>query len=204
MQTRRQLLQRTVGLPLAMCLRPTPGQSTIGIISEPNCLSQESAEGFRALPPSVSARDVVVLCGISRLNIRRVFELRDRVLRGAWVIWENSPFARQKQILEDAFGISTQDQNLVSPDRIYISYKWPVPILTRTFSAITPVSCAPAQVVARYGSIPVAMKRRLGRGGVVFLGSMLGPNLRAGEREAQQIAAAIFSGITSAGTSTEA
>lgn len=205
MQTRRQLLQQTVALPLAMCLRATPQQSTIEIISEPNCLSQESAEGFRTLLASSTASDITILCGISRrLNSHRMFELRNRALRGAWIIWENSPFVHQKQILEDAFGIATQDRKLISSDRLYISYNWPVPALTRTFSAIIPVSCAPAEVVARYGHVPIAMKRRLGRGGILFLGSMLGPNLRAEEREAKQIAEAIFSRITSAGTSTEA
>jgi hypothetical protein len=204
MQTRRQLLQQTVALPFAMCLRATPAQSTVEIISEPNCLSQESAEGFRALLASITASDITIVCGISRLNSHRVFELRERALRGAWIIWENPPFAPYERILEGAFGIATRDRKLISSDRLYISYTWPVPALTRTFSAITPVSCAPAEVVARYGNVPVVMKRHLGRGGIVFLGSMLGPNLRAEEREAKQIATAIFSGITSAGTSTEA
>jgi hypothetical protein len=204
MQTRRQLLQQTVAFPLAMCLRATPQRTAIEIISEPNCLSQESAQGFRALLASIPAIDVILVCGISRLNSRRMFELRDRALRGAWIIWESSPFAHQPQILEDVSGITTQNQTLVSLDRLYVSYTWPVPALTRTFFAITPVFCAPAEVVARYGNVPVAMKRRLGRGGIVFLGSMLGPNLGAEEREAKQIATAIFSGIASAGTSTEA
>jgi hypothetical protein len=204
MLTRRQLLEQTFAVPLAMSLRATVQPSRIEIISEPNCLSQESAEGFRAVLASIAASDVILLCGVSCPNGHRTFELRHRALRGAWVIWENSPFAHQKEMLEDAFGIATEDRQPVSPDRLYVSYNCPVHTLTRALSAITPVSCAPGEIVARYGNVPVAMKRPLGRGGIVFLGSMLGPNLRAEEREAKQIATAIFSGIASAGTSIEA
>jgi hypothetical protein len=204
MQTRRELLQRIVAVPLASCLRAAPQRPAIEIISEPNCLSRESAEGFRNLLASIPASDFVLLCGITCLNRRRSLELRKRAVRGAWIIWENSPFAHRARVLEDAFGIAAGDLQFISPESLYVTYHWPVPKLTRTFSAITPVSCAPAEVIASYGNVPVGMKRYLGRGGVVFLGSMLGPNLRAGEPEAIEIAAAIFSGITSAGTSIEA
>lgn len=51
-----------------------------------------------------------------------------------------------------------------------------------------PVRCSQAEVVAFYGDTPVAMRRAIGRGGLVVLGSMLGPSLRAEDREARAIA----------------
>jgi hypothetical protein len=46
------------------------------------------------------------------------------------------------------------------------------------------------------------MKRRIGRGGIVFLGSMLGPNLHAEEPEAHRIATALLSIMSRAGRPT--
>ena len=140
------------------------------------------------------------------LTKARAIHLRQQVLGGSWIVLESSPLctASQRRTLHDVFGILLHEPIAVSSDHLYVRYNWPHVVLTRTFSAVIPISCSEKEVIAHYGRTPVAMKRPIGRGGIVFLGSMLGPNLRAEEREARKLAAAIFSRTTYAYTSTAA
>ena|SRR5579863_7046148 len=78
MQTRRQLLQQVLALPLVMPSRATAEPCEVEIISDSDCLSQESAEGFRSLQCSLG--QIIVLCGISALSRQRALELRNRAL----------------------------------------------------------------------------------------------------------------------------
>jgi len=168
------------------------------IISEPNCLSQESADGFRTLIAPGSS-NVILLCGVSAIDASLACRLRERALAGTWVIWESAliacearEFATQARILREVFGVNLMQPVALSPDQLrttgmFIHYRWPSAALTRSFSSVIPVACARAETIAWYGNTPVAMRRRFGSGGLVFLGSMLGPNLRAEEREAHAI-----------------
>lgn len=190
-------------IPFAMCAEARSAPAARQIISEPNCLSQESAEGFR---PLHRTSNVILLCGASTLGKSRALHLRKQALRGNWIVFESSPLCTRKQArtLHDVFGIALKEPFAASADHLFVHYRWPHAALTRTFSAVIPVSCSPTDAIAHYAGVPIAMKRRIGRGGIVFLGSMLGPNLRAEEPQARALAAAIFSGTISAGTSTAA
>lgn len=66
----------------------------------------------------------------------------------------------------------------------YIDYRWPVVTKVREFSRIIPVDCRSGETIAWFHKLPVAIKRRVGKGTLVFLGSPLGPHLLAGDREA--------------------
>lgn len=197
MQTRRELLELAISVPLGMRFRATSGRPSFEIISEPNCLSEESAGGFRLLLANRTThteRNTILLCGITALSKPRALNLRKRALGGSRILWENSPvttdaqgFAIQKQVLKEVFGIAIENPIPVSSDRLYVAFGWPVSVLTRTFSAVIPVACPSGEEIAQYRGIRVAIKRRLGRGEIVFLGSMLGPNLRAEERETIEV-----------------
>jgi hypothetical protein len=167
MHTRRQLLQRSIVLPFVMGAGHVSG---LEIICEPDCLSQESARGFSSVK-APSGRFVVV-CGAAALSR----ELLRRAFRGEWIIWESAP-RLSRSLAKGGF---------------YVHYSWPRREMTRSFLQPIPVACPDDEVIARHDATPVAMKRRYGRGGIVFLGSMLGPNLYAEEPEAQRIAAALF------------
>ncbi len=186
-------------LPIAAGFRSKPAPvPAIEIISEPNCLSQESADGFRGLTAPASLK-AVLLCGVSAINASLAHRLRERALAGAWIIWESAPlacdtreFAWQAGILREVFGAQISDPIVLSPDQLrnagmFVRYRWPCAALVRSFSAVIPVACRHTETIAWYGNTPVAMRRSFGRGGLVFLGSMLGPNLRAEEREAHAI-----------------
>lgn len=79
----------------------------------------------------------------------------------------------------------------------YIKYVWPQETRVRDFSRVIPASAEPGDVIGRVGPLPVALKRRMFKGGLIFLGSPLGPALGAGDLEARswlRLAAALCQG----------
>src|SRR5205807_8785254 len=74
----------------------------------------------------------------------------------------------------------------------YVDYVWPIPTKVRDFSRAVPVSVraslvttrSACEVIAWADGWPVAAKRKIGKGTLVFLGSPLGPALWSGDREA--------------------
>jgi hypothetical protein len=72
----------------------------------------------------------------------------------------------------------------IHPSVPYVSYVWPRETRVRDFSRAIPVSASDGDVIGNVGALPVALKRRFGRGTLIFLGSPLGPALRAGDPEA--------------------
>jgi hypothetical protein len=66
----------------------------------------------------------------------------------------------------------------------YVNYCWPRETKVRDFSRVIPVSASDGDVIGKVGGLPVALKRRMAKGTLVFLGSPLGPALRAGDSEA--------------------
>jgi hypothetical protein len=66
----------------------------------------------------------------------------------------------------------------------YVNYFWPRPTQVRDFSRAIPVSARAGDVIGQVGALPIAWKRHTGAGTLIFLGSPLGPALRAGDREA--------------------
>jgi hypothetical protein len=77
-------------------------------------------------------------------------------------------------------------KKLNSPESIpYVNYSWPRQTLVRDFSRVLPVSARAGDVIGRIGVLPIALKRRKSGGMLIFLGSPLGPALRAGDPEAR-------------------
>jgi hypothetical protein len=67
----------------------------------------------------------------------------------------------------------------------YINYLWPHETRVRDFSQVVPLSLGAGGVIGTLGTLPVALKRRVGKGTLIFLGSPMGPALRAGDPEAR-------------------
>lgn len=68
----------------------------------------------------------------------------------------------------------------------YVDYTWPRPAQVRDFSRVVPLGRQAGEVIARVDGLPVALKRSSRRGRLIFLGSPLGPALRAGDAEARR------------------
>jgi hypothetical protein len=69
----------------------------------------------------------------------------------------------------------------------YVDYSWPTAARVRDFSRVVPLGSEARadEIIARVDGLPVALMRRSGSGTLVFLGSPLGPALRAGDAEAR-------------------
>ena len=75
----------------------------------------------------------------------------------------------------------------------YIHYLWPVREKVRDFSRVTPISGEGLEIIGSTGHLPVAARR----GGLIFLGSPMGPALLAGDREAHSWFSALAAGCLS-------
>jgi hypothetical protein len=77
-------------------------------------------------------------------------------------------------------------KKLNSPESIpYVTYSWPRQTSVRDFSRVLPVSAKAGDVIGRVGVLPIALKTRTSGGMLIFLGSPLGPALRAGDPQAR-------------------
>jgi len=68
----------------------------------------------------------------------------------------------------------------------YVDYTWPNPAKVRDFSRMVPLARQPGEIIAWIEGVPVGLKRQIGRGTLIFLGSPLGPALWAGDAEARR------------------
>jgi hypothetical protein len=216
MHTRREFL---TGLALASLATRLPNPDRAAsrgaeIWPEDHCLSQESAIGFQRLlnldtasnfQGSIASRSLIIVPGTRGMSLARGDDLLQRIDDGTWVILESgvafssmAEAKHQADLLKRLF-----DLKLLPPVKVaesfvaaaYIEYAQPIYRLVRTFGAITPIDCEPTEIIARLGRHPVCARKRLGRGGLVFLGSMLGPGLFAEEREALAIGAALVANL---------
>lgn len=206
MPTRREILVSMLSTPMAAALVALPralASAQPEIISEPHCLSEESANGFRLLlqrnrqiPNGPSPR-LIIFPGTRQLSHETGRELLRQVIGGAWLILESglafvphNAAIGQIRVLRDVFGLELQAP-LVS-EGAYIEYVWPLRQLVRNFTMFTPVNCLRTERVAELAGVAVCAKRSFGKGGIIFLGSMLGPGLLAEEREAHEVGSAML------------
>lgn len=70
----------------------------------------------------------------------------------------------------------------------YVSYSWPSAVHVRDFSRVVPLGSATPdiEIIARADGLPVAVRRRVGSGALVFLCSPLGPTLLTGDAESRR------------------
>jgi hypothetical protein len=67
----------------------------------------------------------------------------------------------------------------------YVNYLWPQETNVRDFSRVIPVLAREGNVIGKVGALSVALKRRIAKGTLIFLGSPIGPALHAGDPEAR-------------------
>jgi hypothetical protein len=73
----------------------------------------------------------------------------------------------------------------------YVEYLWPIAVKVRDFSRVVPLVARRDEVIAWIDGLPVGLKRRVGFGTLIVLGSPLGPALWAGEVEARRLLSAV-------------
>jgi hypothetical protein len=118
---------------------------------------------------------------------------------GGWVILESAAgFAdprrcrAQQALLREQFGVSVEApvhlwaEEMRRGDVPYVDYVWPLATKVRDFSRVVPVARQQAGIIGWINGLPVALKRKVGRGTFIFLGSPLGPALWTGDAEAHR------------------
>lgn len=124
-------------------------------------------------------------------------EIRAHVESGSTVLYDSGAaflgpeeFAFHKRVIRSVFGLSlhhpvrlwdSADSLKQSP---YVDYHWPLFSKIRDFSRAIPIDSGADETIAWFHDIPVAARRRIGKGNLVYLGSALGPHLLSGDREA--------------------
>ena len=84
--------------------------------------------------------------------------------------------------------VSARSKRAIGHERIpYIAYRWPREAHVRDFSRVIPVSASSGHAIAHWGEIPVAWSKHVANGMLVFLGSPIGPALRARDSDAASL-----------------
>lgn len=184
------------------------------IVFDPNnSLARESARGFQAalerngrrfeLSDSMPAcrAEFIVLPFAAAFSRQQALGLHRQLASGCSVVLESgasfaSPgeIVRQRMIWERVFGVCTDFSSTrpAGDPTGYVHYRWPADARIRHFGEFMSLSAGDAEGIATYGGETVAIRRRIGRGSLLFLGSPLGPMLAAEDHQAAELAAGIF------------
>jgi hypothetical protein len=184
------------------CLLVDPG---------PASLLRESANGYAAalsalnisyhqtsIQSLVPARAMVVPVA-ANTEASSLTKVTEHLENGSVILYESGAaflgpkeFGFHKRVIRSVFGLSLHDPVRLwdSADSFkqspYVDYHWPVVTKVRDFSRIVRVDPGDGEIVAWFHDLPVAAKRRIGKGTLVFLGSPLGPHLLSADREASR------------------
>ena len=208
MFTRRELLASMAAAQFAGALSQEPKDPGFGIeiLEEPHTIAKESTRGFRLLS-GLSEGDcrqhIILAPGIRNIRAQTCAELLQRVRCGARLFFESGgcfssaqECADQADILNRAFGLGVlppiRTAEISGRSPTYVSYSWPEQKSVRSYHAITPLVCDKSEAIAHFHGHVVCARKTIGRGGVVYLGSMLGPALYAEDREAHVLGDALM------------
>jgi hypothetical protein len=131
------------------------------------CVLPESIAGFKTQVGDLR-HDVVVVPAVRALAGADKMMLARWLARGAIVLLEWMAGARVEQ---DAY----------FP---YVDYHWPVPAKIREFAPFKLTPAPEDEIIATFLGQPVGLRRRVGDGTLVTLGSPLGPLFLAGDPDA--------------------
>ncbi len=145
----------------------------------------------------------LIVVPASLLRRRSAEWLRQQARSGATVVFESAAafagpeeFRAQSRLIRSALGVTIEavcdwwHPSSASREMPYVRYRWPVGATVRDFSRA--VTVADADTIARVRGQPVAARKRLGRGALVFLGSPLGPHLLSRDPDAARWLASLL------------
>lgn len=161
---------RMVIVPGLGMMDPAIGWALLDLAQGGTRLVLESGAGF--LSPAEAAAQRRVLARCFALEVAPPADLWSRKLA------DDGPFASRN----GPHRRKTIDGHQSTP---YVHYVWPRETMVRDFTRVIPVSAKGGEVIGWAGSLAVASKRSVGKGTLIFLGSPLGPVLRASDPEAR-------------------
>lgn len=137
---------------------------------------------------------VVIVPGVGAFDERTGEVLLDLLETGTAVLLESAggfcdhaEFVAHQRILSRFFDVHVGAPVDVWSESVtvrYVHYHWPIQATVRDFSRVVPVIDHDAEVIGQIGELRNALKKRIGRGQLIFLGSPLGPALWSGDLEA--------------------
>jgi hypothetical protein len=149
-----------------------------------------------SIRPLAPARAIIMPAAV-HTDTSALDRLKEYLTCGSMVLYESgaafhSPedFDIHKRVIRSVFGLSLHDPVRLwdSTDSLkqspYVDYHWPVVTKVRDFSRVVPVGVESRDAIAWFQNVPVGVKRLIGKGTLVFLGSPLGPHLLSADREA--------------------
>ncbi len=203
--SRRQFLGCAAGaITIALPTEGSPGNepSVVTVLDlKQHCSLRESIAGYElASAGVVSRRPVLIVPAALALPAVATYQIAKCLRGGGTVLLESgagfvgeSGFRIHRDALRGQLQIRVAAARFKSRGVPYVDYAWPYPTKIRDFSRVVPVGDQPGEVIARVDGLPVALKRQVGAGTLIFLGSPLGPALWAGDTEARQWLSRLFS-----------
>src|SRR5437879_2735931 len=115
------------------------------------------------------------------------------ILESAAGFLDQRAFGTERAVLRDYFGITVEPPVRLWPRQTpYVDYLWPYAAKLRDFNRVVPLGPQAGERIAWVDSLAVALKRRSRRGTLIFLGSPVGPALRAGDADATRLLSAVL------------
>ncbi len=119
---------------------------------------------------------------------------------------EKEGYYLQREVLnvrDRAAGIESRPMapppHLAASERIYfdpeIEFSQPKPLRVKGHTYLTPIEVTAATPIARYQSITVGARKKLGKGQVYYIGTNLGASIAAGDDAGIELVRAIVSGV---------
>ncbi len=152
----------------------------------------------------------LIVAPAALLRPRSAEWLRQQACSGATVVFESAAafagpeeFRAQSRLIRSALGVTIEagcdwwHPSPASREMPYVRYRWPVGATVRDFTRA--VTVADAETIACVRGQPVALRKRVGRGTLVFLGSPLGPHLLSRDPDATRWFASLLITINSRG-----
>jgi hypothetical protein len=143
--------------------------------------------GRAIIVPSASALEGAALSSLVReaeLGSTLLIDLADGFASG-------SDVARTRISLERNLGIEIAHP-VTCETGDYLVYRWPLTALVRHFTRVSYIQPGRHVPVAHLGVRPIAVRKEVGLGSVVILGSNLGSLLLAGDEEANKVFACLL------------
>jgi hypothetical protein len=199
MLSRRDVIMTATAAPFLLARGKSPERGHVEFVQERHSLMEESSRGFRdLLKESNSPRTkVIIAAGARKMQSAVGRDLLQRVRSGWTLIFESGlcfssqgDCDAQARMLLEVFGWRILPRGAAGID--YVHYSWPLEQQVRTFAAVIPLVCREGEAIATWRGIPVCARQRIGRGCAIYLGSMLGTGLFAGEREALALGRALL------------
>ncbi|HEY3219898.1 MAG TPA: hypothetical protein VGJ80_04135 [Gemmatimonadales bacterium] len=191
---------------LTVALRTDGSGSEPSVVSvldlKEHCSLRESLAGYeRASAGCVTRRPLLIVPAALALPAAATGAMANCLRRGGTVLLESgagyaaeSDCRVHREALRNRLQVRVAAARFKSRRVPYVDYAWPSPTKIRDFSRVVPLAeHQSGEIIAWADGFPVALKRRIGSGTLIYVGSPLGPALWAGDTEARQWLSRLFS-----------